>query len=644
MSSNSKAFSASRPSSRRRRTPDLAAATCRLAAAVVVSLACRGAEAAPAPDRDWRTAPPGTVRLAGTLGEKFNLSVYGNFMKLDLTNGFFRPFVERKAEHGFIGLGKLADAAVRYAKHLNDPQVTARKEAIIDFIVANQLPDGYTGYLKPESRLREHWDIHEMGFIIQGLVADWELFGNAAALEAAKRNAAYVMDRWSEMPDNWEITYLTDRETTLGFGFGLARLYAATKDERYRSFLRHERALDTWNDPIVIGRDKMIYGQAYGYTGTCLEQLELHAYDRWPRYLETSLRALAFQTRGDGVLIDGNGGIAECWTNDQDGEGAVGETCNVTFELLFWDELLRQNVADAALLGDLMERAILNALFAAMSADGRRVRYYTPLNGERKFWPNDLYCCPNNFRRAMSRLPEYVFYAKEKAILANLYTACSAELDIGGEKVRVTETTDYPKSGKVKFAFDVAQPAFFSFRLRLPRWCRTPAVRINGQAVPYKFGAGEILALPKVWRAGDTVELDLPMSVRTVRGRKRQSGRFAVMRGPVVYALDTRTVPAFEKIPAYEAQTIMMMDPNRLDYSEGTVSAVVSTVEWAVGIADVSVDQGSAEGNVRKVTLRPFCDENANLTYFRAPNIEADCREEDELFGPAAAKPRRATE
>lgn len=610
-----------------------------LLTATFVSLVCGGADL-PAASDDWRTAPPGTVKLAGAMGEKFDLSVKGNFMKLDITNDFFKPFVARAANGGFIGLGKLADAAVHYAKHMNDPEVIARKEAIIGFIIANQLPDGYTGYFNSDARLKQHWDIHEMGFIIQGLVADWELFGNAAALEAAKRNAAYIMDSWSEMPDNWEISRLTDRETTLGFGFGLARLYAATKDERYRSFLRHERALDTWNDPIVIGRDKMIYGQAYGYTGTCLEQLELHTYDRQPRYRETSLRALAFQTQGDGLLIDGNGGICECWTNDQDGEGCVGETCNATFELLFWDELLRQNVADAALLGDLMERAILNALFAAMSADGRHLRYYTPLNGERKFWRDDLYCCPNNFRRAMSRLPEYVFYTKEKAILANLYTACSAELDIGGAKIRVTETTDYPKSGKVKFVLDVAQPTFCSFRLRLPRWCKSPTTKINGQTVPYKCKAGEILALPKVWRAGDTIELDCPMSVRTVRGRKRQSGRFAVMRGPVVYALDTHTIPAFKTIPAYEAQTIMMMDPTRLTYANGTISAVVSTVEWAVGIADVSVDRASADNNVCKVLLRPFCDENVNLTYFRAPNIEADCREDDELFGPAVPAPR----
>ncbi len=573
----------------------------------------------------------GEVRIGGVIGEKFDLSIRGNFMKLDIEKDFFKPFIERQGGGGFNGLGKNADAAVHYAANTRDPEVIARKDKIIDFIVKNQLPDGYTGYFKPEARLVKTWDIHEMGFMIQGLMSDYELFGNKAALEAARKNVYYVIDRWKSMPDNWEMNRLTDRETTLGFGYGVARLYAATKDERLRDFLRYERALETWNDPIVIGRDKMIYGQAYGYTGTCLEQLQLYRYDPKPRYLETSLRALEFQTKGDGVLISGNGGICECWTNDQDGEGHVGETCNATFELLFWDELYRLGVADRALLGDLMERCVYNALFAAMSADGRRLRYYTPLNGERKFWPNDLYCCPNNFRRGMSRLPEYLFYAEERSIAANLYTACEADFRVAGVNVRIKEETDYPKSGYVKFTLDPDEPVCFGFKVRIPRWVKNPSVKINGKEVTYKYKPGQILNLPRVWKKGHTVELDFPMEVRTVRGRKRQSGRFAVMRGPVVYSLDTKKVEAFKDMPAYEAQTILMMDPKRLVYRAGKIDAVISTVEWAVGIDDISVDQGSAK-NVCAVQLEPFCSENVNLTYFRAPNIEEDCRDEDELF------------
>lgn len=576
-------------------------------------------------------APQPPVRVSGAIGDRFALTVRGNFMKLDLENDFFRPFAERTSKGGFIGLGKLADAAVHLAWNCGEPDVVARKEKIVSFIVGNQLPDGYTGCFEPGSRLGKLWDIHEMGFIIQGLVSDWELFGNRAALDAARRNVDYIVGKWGSMPDNWELKYITDRETTLGFGYGVARLYANTRDERYRRFLLNERSLGDWNDPIVIGRDKMIYGQAYGYLGTCLEQLELYSWDPRPEYLRTSRRAMDFMVHGDGLLIDGTGGIAECWTNDQDGEGCVGETCMVAFQLLFYDELLRLGLGDASLVGDMMERAVYNALFAAQSRDGRRLRYYTPLNGVRKFWPNDLYCCPNNFRRAVSRLPEYVFYTRENSISANLYTECTASLDVGSAKVSVREETDYPKSGRVKFTFDPERETAFSFKVRVPRWCRRPKVTVNGDVVTYKYRPGQMLGIPRVWRKGDVVELDFPMEVRTVRGRKRQSGRFAVMRGPVVYALDTRKVDAFRDWAPYDVQTEMSMDPKQLVYEDGKVLAVIATQNWAVGIADYSVD-GHNPDNVRRVELKPFCDEDSTLTYFRAPNIEEDVVDEDEIF------------
>lgn len=572
------------------------------------------------------------VKIGGALGRVFDLTVTNNFLKLELERDFYPPFVERTSEEGFIGLGMLADAAVHFARHSGDPAVVARKDAILKFISDHQLADGYTGFMKEGARLGRLWDIHEMGFVIQAFVADWEFFGNRASLEVARRNADYIIDNWNSMPPNWEFTFITDKETTLGLGMGIVGLYEATKDVKYLDFLRHVRDLEHWDDPIVVGRDKMIYGQASGYLSACTEQLALFGLEGNRDYLRPSLRAFDFMVRGDGLLIDGNGGVAECWTDDQDGNGSVGETCTATYMLCFYDQLIRQGVADASLVGDLMERVVLNGLFGAQSRDGRRLRYYTPLNGVRTFWKDDLYCCANNFRRAVSRLPEYVFYVRGNALVANLFTACRAEAAFGGAKVRIAEETDYPKDGKVRFAFDPDRETSFTFRLRIPRWCVNPTVRVNGEPVTYKYAPGQLLNLPRVWRKGDVVELDCPMPVRTVRGRGRQSGRFAVMRGPVVYAMDTRKVDAFAKMHPLDVETKMMMDPTRLEYRDGKILAYVSTVEWAVGVADVSVD-GMLPENVRRVELVPFADEDNTLTYFRAPNINETVREEDELFG-----------
>ena len=94
------------------------------------------------------------VRIGGYIGERFETSIRGNLLKLDLEGDFFKPFVERKGRNGaFVGLGKNADAAVHYAANTRDQSVIACKEKMIDFLIRNQLPDGYTGFYCEEDRL-----------------------------------------------------------------------------------------------------------------------------------------------------------------------------------------------------------------------------------------------------------------------------------------------------------------------------------------------------------------------------------------------------------------------------------------------------------------------------------------------------------
>ena len=604
---------------------------------ILAAVACCAASAADLGmhrNDEWRSVPVDRVRLNGPLGRRVALTATNNLMKIDLEGAFFKPFREKKSGGGFIGLGKLLDGAAYLAKYMNDPAVTARKSEIARVLAETQGEDGYIGYFAPEARLKALWDLHEMGFILQGLVSDWELFGEKRSLEAARKAADYIMRNWASLPDGWEFNFITDRETTLGLGHGFIRLAAATGERKYLDFARNERALLDWNAPIVLGRGKMYYGQAYGYLGTVLEQLELYGQEANPKLLRTSFRALDHMTHNDGLLIDGTGGIAECWTDDQDGEGDVGETCFITYQFLFYDRLLCLGQGDAAQLGDLMERLALNALPAAQSRDGRRLRYYTPINGHRKYWGSDSYCCPNNFRRAMGRLPGYVYYEKDGAILANLFEASTAQLDVGTAKVRVTCDTDYPVSGKVFYTLDPERPAQFALMFRLPKWCKEPKVLVNGKLVTYPCAPGEMMSLPRVWKKGDVVAIDLPMEIRCVKGRKRQSGRFAVMRGPLLYALDTNRVKTFEKAHPLDAATVIRLDPAQLVFkpnADGGRSALCGTA--IATRANVIASDWRIGPNDPEVLLTEFADEDNTLTYFRTPVIQNPLFVDDELFG-----------
>jgi len=67
-----------------------------------------------------------------------------------------------------------------------------------------------------------------------------------------------------------------------------------------------------------------------------------------------------------------------------------------------------------------------------------------------------------------------------------------------------------------------------------------PSWKINGQAVPLDI-AGGFARIRRLWKAGDLIELDLPMPIRRVLAReavRADAGRVALERGPIVYCLE----------------------------------------------------------------------------------------------------------
>lgn len=143
---------------------------------------------------EWRSVPVDRVRLNGPLGRRIALTATNNLMKIDIEKDFFGPFRNKTAKEGFIGLGKLLDGAAYLAKYTGLPEVIERKREIARALADTQDADGYIGYFAQESRMSKLWDLHEIGFILQGLVSDWELFGERRSLDAARKVSDYAIN------------------------------------------------------------------------------------------------------------------------------------------------------------------------------------------------------------------------------------------------------------------------------------------------------------------------------------------------------------------------------------------------------------------------------------------------------------------
>ena len=554
------------------------------------------------------------VKVGGEIGRRIDTTITNNLLELDVDGDFLSPFLEEHPRGVFVGLGMLLDATVKFAAYSDDPKVLALRKHLVAEVIRAQKADGYIGTFPPPKRIQTLWDVHEMGYVIWGLLEDYRYFGEAQSLAAARKAADYLVKNWSVLPPDWGVgADVAPHVAFTGLERTMLALHQTTGDPAYLHFCTQTRALPQWDLGIVIGRRPGIEGHIYAYMARCLAQLELHRLQPSPKLLGPTRRALEFMTQHDGMLVTGSCGQVEIWTDDQDARGDVGETCALAYQLRVYDSLLRMN--DNPRMGDLMERTIFNALFASQSPDGRRLRYFAPLEGNRVYWKTDTYCCPCNFRRIIAELPAMVFYLAPDGITINLYTSAKGKLNLNNDlPLVVQQETDYPNSGRVRISISPEEPQTFSLRLRIPSWATNAKVTINGKPYAGEIKAGTFLAVRRQWKPDDLVELDMPMPWRLVQGRQRQAGRVAVMRGPQVFCLNPTQNADLAELDGAELGYIALDSssfrepvPNTAVRSDGLGCRVYA---WKPGFS-------LSKKTDYELTLTEFPDPECGATYFR---------------------------
>ncbi len=567
------------------------------------------------------------VKAGGEIGRRIDITIGNNVLVIDADKDFLEPFRQRDSQGGYIGLGKFIDSLVRFAAYSKDPKVLALKQHVVRETIATQEDDGYLGICVPEKRMWHLWDIHEMGYLVLGLTADHAYFDKQTSLEAAQELADYIIDRWSLDPERktegWVSTYVA----TTGLEEAMLALHRQSGDKRYLDFCVQHRKLAEWDTPLIQGRWGNLEGHAYYHLAHCLSQLRLREIDPDAELLNQSRATLDFLLRKDGMLAPGLCGYHECWHSNQQGFYKLGETCATAYLLRWLDALLR-NDGDS-LYGDIMERTIYNGLFAAQSPDGRRLRYYAPFEGPREYFQGDTYCCPCNFRRIIAELPEMIYYRRDDGLAVNLYTPSAATAPLAnGTNLDIRQQTDYPNSGDVTIRLEPSEPSRFPLFLRIPRWSDTARITINGDVLETIAAAGTFFEITRRWHAGDEIRLQMLMPWRTIKGRKSQAGRVAVMRGPMLFGLNPSRQDGLDhsmtKLLRLDTSSFAMGEPDESIRPDGLTCQASF---WKPG------DYNAAGQAPLTLTLTEYADPGCEWMYFLVPNPEADDLVEDELAG-----------
>ena len=581
--------------------------------------------------------------LGGEIDRRVRDLTYKNYMVLDLELNWLNHFRHRTdrgdTQYVYYGVGKVIDAGSLFTQYTGDAAVAQRTQYLLDEIIKTQDPDGYIGFWNREPNDKQdfiNWIVHEQEYFTLAAVRHYRVTGNAASLATARLTADHLMRTF---PKNEQgIYYIPSPISIAGVAEAAIELYRVTGEPKYLDFAENLQYEPHWfYEPFAEWRANIDHRGFHQYVMLSHLYPETEFYrlsgDETRLLKSDWMRHALLEKDYGALLVTGSSSNGEQFTRDQQGTGNIEESCVTAYLLRFFDSLER--LEGDLRYGDIIERTVYNALFAAQDPAGRKIRYFTAFSGERVYFGMDTFCCPGNFRRAVAELPQKVYFrTSDGGIAVNLYTQSQKTFDVNGQQVTLRQETDYPNSGSVKFTLETKEPVEFTLTFRTPRWCEAMTAQINGDApitiVPKEQKKGGY-AIHRVWKNGETLTLEMPLAWRFITGRMKQAGHVAVLRGPVLYCLGYDQNKALvEKCSDLREITL---DPTSFGEPEKDDATRPDGRK-------VRVKGKTADGEAVEMVLTEFPDASGREVYFRLPEDSPIQPAADELLDEPSTEPR----
>ena len=464
-----------------------------------------------------------------------------------------------------------------------DPALEKHLDEWIARIAAAQEPDGYLYTFRtmhPDSPAhkwvgQQRWEkdpelSHELycaGHLYEAGVAHFQATGKRTLLDVCLKNAELL---WRTFGDG-KLRLAPGHEIV---EMGLVKLYRVTGDGRFLKLAQIFLDARGPGGPAYNQRHKLVVDQTeavghavranYLYSGmadvaalTGDTRYESAIEKIWDNVVEKKL----YLTGGVGALANGEAYGAD-YELPADG---YNETC-AAVALMMWNHRMFLLSGDAKYM-DVFERTAYNGFLSGVSVSGDRFFYTNPLGYDGQKKNNSGFagrvswfgcaCCPPNLMRTLASLTGYFYAVRDDSLYVSFFAQSEGEAAVAGTKVKLTQTTDYPWQGGVRLAVSPAKPATFTLRVRIPGWAQGRPVPSDlyfyDDKLPAEWSAkigreefnGPVergfLVITREWRAGDVVDLNFGLPVRTVRGNEKiaaTQGRVAFERGPVVYCVE----------------------------------------------------------------------------------------------------------
>jgi uncharacterized protein len=491
------------------------------------------------------------------------------------------PLTIPRNAHGFTmqvfwdsDVGKWIEAASYALSHRRDAAIEAKIDAIVDDLSGAQSPDGYLNCWyngrEPEKRwtnLRDNHELYNAGHLLEGAIAYYRATGRRGFLETMERYIDHIAATFGPGPGQ-KRGYPGHQEIELA----LVKLYRLTGDRRrldLASYFIDERGREPHyfiTEALARGDDPSAYwAKTYEYSQShrpVREQTQIVGHAVRGMYMASAMADLAFEL-GDASLKTAcetlwrdvtttqmyvTAGLGPESSNegftkpfDLPNETAYAETC-ASVALAFWAHRMLHLDLDGT-YADVMELALYNGALSGLSRDGTHYFYANPLEsrGQHGRWDWHLCpCCTMNVSRLVASIGGYAISTRGDGLAIHLYGGFETTAKIGGQDVRIRESSDYPWSGDIRIAVEPDEPAAFDLKLRIPAWANGATASVNGEPSRLSIMRG-YATIRQRWRKGDVVALRLPMPPERLYADPRvrtDVGRTALRRGPLIYCVE----------------------------------------------------------------------------------------------------------
>ena len=537
---------------------------------------------------------------------------------------------------------KTLEGAAYILQTYPDKKLEAYCDSVIDVIGSAQEPDGYLYTSRTQNPQHPHewsgdkrWsmdedlshELYNLGHMVEGAVAYYQATGKRKFLDIACRYADCAIREVG--PNPGQMCVVPGHQIA---EMAMARLYLVTGDKKYIDFAKYlldyrgkttiQHEYSQAHKPVIEQDEAVGHAvrAAYMYAGMADvaaltgDKDYIHAIDAiWSNIVSKNL----YITGGIGATSNGEAFGANYELPNM---SAYCETCAAIGNVYVNYRLFLLH--GESKYYDVLERTLYNGLISGVSLEGNGFFYPNPLESmgqhQRQPWFGCA-CCPSNICRFIPSLPGYIYAVKDKNVYVNLFLSNKSNLTVGGKKVALSQTTEYPWNGDITVTVDQNAAGQFAMKIRIPGWVKNQvvpsnlyqytdgkrlgySVKVNGQSVSASVTEDGYYTINRKWKKGDKVQIHFDMEPRTVRAINKveaDRGRISVERGPLVYCAE-------HPDNSFDIMSALINQTPKFTLGKGEVAGTsITTLITEAQTLDFNKD-GKLTTQDQKLTLIPY--------------------------------------